>query len=449
MQNRISIQHISSYTIIHFIILVMAVIYLPACTPPASPNGLNSSIERVPSEEHIAIQKTTIHVLFIEQTGYQENDITNISNDFNQKNPGIEVLPDFVTYEALHDKIVTAAAKPGSYDVFLTDSIWLAEFANAGFIMDLTDHFNDEIKRNIWPAVLQAVTYHDKIYAMPWTSDMLMLYLNEDMLNSSGFKKPPTTWSELEEMGMAARDKKLLEYPFIEYFQQGEGLTIAFNYYLSSFGGRFFDAKNKPTFNSAEGQAALDFMVNGMKEKLYDPASLDSTYAETGKSFSQGSSAFVVNWSYLFNMVEDEQQSLVAGKIKVASLPGETSSVSTIFGGMTLAISADSQHPEEAWKFIQYLTRKDIQKRFAKKALPIWMSLYDDTDLIAEMPQLINTAKQSYLSMQNRPQVPFYSEATKIIAREIQAALKGSKSSEQALKDAEVEINNIAGQYPQ
>jgi ABC-type glycerol-3-phosphate transport system substrate-binding protein len=43
--------------------------------------------------------------------------------------------------------------------------------------------------------------------------------------------------------------------------------------------------------------------------------------------------------------------------------------------------------------------------------------------------------------------VPFYSETSEILAREVQAALTGAKTPEQALADAEAAVNEIRAQY--
>jgi multiple sugar transport system substrate-binding protein len=128
-------------------------------------------------------------------------------------------------------------------------------------------------------------------------------------------------------------------------------------------------------------------------------------------------------------------------------MPGEKVPSVTINGGMGLAVSSDSKNPDIAWDYILYLSNKDVQKRYAQNALPIWMSLFEDPDLVAMQPVMVEVSKEAYKYIQNRPLVPFYSETTKIIAREIQAALTEKKSPEQALTDAEAEINKVREQY--
>ena len=421
-----------------FVLLTLATIaMMTGCTPAASQ----------PKAATVA-QPITLHALFMKQAGYQESDIDSITQEFMAKNPNIKVEAEYVTYEALHDKIVTAAAsKAGTYDVVLIDCIWPAEFAAASFVTDVTDKVTPEMRSDIWPGALQAVTYKNRLYAMPWLNDVLYLYYNEDMLKAAGYTAPPKTWTELNQMSMAAKNKGIVKYPFIEYFQQDEGLTIAYAYYLAAFGGTFFDANNNPAFNSPEGKAALDYMVNGMKSGMYNPSSLESTYEEVRLAFEQGNSLFSVNWTYQYNLANDPKDSKIAGKAKIALMPGEKGPSVTINGGMGLSIMADSKYPEQAWQYILYLSSKDVQKKYAASALPIWMSLFSDPDLIKSQPVLVPISQEQYKYISNRPIIPFYSEASKIMSRELQLALTGKETSEQALTNAETDIQAVHAKY--
>ncbi|MFN3981258.1 MAG: extracellular solute-binding protein [Caldilinea sp.] len=420
---------------------------LAACAAPvAAPTG-------APAPDGA---KTVLRALFMQQAGYQQSDIEAITQEFEAQNPDVDVQLDFVAYEALHDKIITSAASgAGGYDVVLMDCIWPAEFASAEFILDVTDRISEDMKADIWPGALEAVQWQGRLYGMPWLNDVLYLYYNRAMLEQAGFTQPPKTWSELREMGMAAKNQGLVEYPFIEYFQQEEGLTIAFAYYLFAFGGAFFDEEGKPMFNSPEGLAALNFMVSGLQDGLINPASLESTYEEVRRTFSQGASLFSVNWAYQLNLANDPAESQIVGDAIVTLMPGEQETSATINGGMGLAIMKASQNPDKAWEYIQFLSSKDVQKRYAQNALPIWKSLFDDPALLEAQPAVaqeqdfVNVSKQQYAFLRNRPIVPYYSETSEIIAREVQAALTGAKTSAQALADAESEILKVRQQYIQ
>jgi multiple sugar transport system substrate-binding protein len=420
---------------------------LSACAPAATQAPAPAASE-APAATEAPAEKVVIRGLFMKQAGYQESDIEGITAEFEQKNPNIDVQTEYVSYEALHDKIVTSsAAKSGAYDVVLVDCIWPAEFAQAGFVLDVTDKVTEAQRKDIWSGALEAATYKGRLYGMPWLNDVLYLYYNEEMLKAAGFENPPKTWAELQQMGQAAVDKGLVKYPFIEYFKQEEGLTIAYAYYLPAFGGKFFDENNKPAFNSPEGLAALKFMVDGMNNGMYNPASLESTYEEVRRTFSQGEALFSVNWTYQLNLANDPAESKIPGKARLAVMPGEVAASATVNGGMALSITSDSNHPEEAWEYIKYLSSPEVQKRYAKNALPIWISTFSDPEIVALQPELLEISAEQYKYIINRPLVPFYSETSKIMSRELQAALTGGKTPEQALADAEAEVLKIAEQY--
>jgi multiple sugar transport system substrate-binding protein len=183
-----------------------------------------------------------------------------------------------------------------------------------------------------------------------------------------------------------------------------------------------------------------------MNDGMYNPASLESTYEEVRRAFSQGNALFSVNWTYQLNLANDPAESQIVGNAIVALMPGQAEPSATINGGMGLAIMADSKHPEEAWNYIQYLASKDVQLRYAQNALPIWISLFDDPKLQETQPEVakeqnfVEISKEQYKYLRNRPIVPFYSETSEIVAREVQAALTGSKTAEQALADAETAV---------
>ena len=89
------------------------------------------------------------------ETGWiSGKEIRDMTDEFLKQNPDIEVKLSFVSYEELHDKIVVSAASGVStYDVILVDCIWPAEFAGAGWLLDVTDRLPEEDRADIFPEV--------------------------------------------------------------------------------------------------------------------------------------------------------------------------------------------------------------------------------------------------------------------------------------------------------
>ncbi len=120
----------------------------------------------------------TIRVLAMEQAGPTVDEMNAIVAEFNKANPEIKVEIEYVAYDALHDKITTAmASNPPAYDVFLVDDIWYAEFAKAGYVLDVTDRITKDMQDKIFPAAWDITTVDGKTYGMPWLLDQKYFYL--------------------------------------------------------------------------------------------------------------------------------------------------------------------------------------------------------------------------------------------------------------------------------
>ncbi len=386
--------------------------------------------------------------IYMNQAGYQMEDIEQMAADYEAAHPGIDVQIEYVAYDALHDKIVTAGASgAGTYDFVLLDCIWPAEFSEAGFLLDLTDYISEEEKADYWSGALQAMEYKGRIWGLPQLMDNHWFFYNTEMLAEAGFDHPPRTWSELREMALVAKEKGICEYPFIGGYSQSETLVCNFSFMLSAFGGSFFDEDNMPTFNSPEGVAALTYMVNGLNEGWINPASLESYDEDIRRIFSSGEAMFSVNWIYQLALANDPAESNIAGNAALAMVPGEVMESACLNGGMGLGIMASSKHPDETYDFIKYISSPEVEVEYAQRAFPVWKSVFDDPRVKEAQPDAYELSVDQFNYIVNRPIVPFYTETSRILARETQAALLGMKTPQQALDDAAAEIIEVRAEF--
>jgi len=396
-----------------------------------------------------ALGKVAISGLFMKQAGYQESDIRAMTDEFLKQNPDIEVNLSFVAYEELHDKIVVAAASgAGTYDVILLDCIWPAEFAEAGWLLDVTDRLSEEDRADIFPEVLSSVTYKGRLYGMPWLNDWEYFFYNKKMLEDVG-ANPPTYWPEVIDISKKLKEAGIVTYPIIDAWGQGEAVVIQWLQYAVGMGGKLFDENGNPIMNQGAPLKALEFMVDNMKAGYFNPACVESFYEEVRRVFSSGQAAFGLNWTYMYNLANDPQESQIAGNAVLTLIPGfsEGRRSATCNGGMGLSIMKTSKYPDEAWKYVTYLASREVQKKYSQNALPIWKSLYDDPELIAQQPELIRVAKEQIRYVFDRPQVPWYSQFSLIMSEELQAALTGAKTPQQAMDDAVSRAKEVMERY--
>jgi multiple sugar transport system substrate-binding protein len=387
----------------------------------------------------------TLNALFMKQAAYSDTDVKNMTEQFQKQNPNIKVNLTFVAYEALHDKIV-AAAPAGTYDTVLVDVIWPAEFASKKMIVDITDRFPESERSRIFDGALKTTEYQGSYYGVPWILDTKYFFYNKEMLEEAGVA-PPDTWDAVVEAAQALKSQGVVEYPLVWSWAQAEALMCDYATLLGAYGGQFFDEGGKPAFNTGGGLQALEFMRMTLDEKLSNPASTESLEEDVRRIISQGEAAMALNWTYMFALANDPNESQVAGQIEIAHTPRGPAGAPGVNGSMGIAVSNGSQNQDEAWKFIQFMTSQKVQNQYAKLSLPIWKSSYEEEEVVEALPQVVPVAKEQLNDMILRPIVPQYNEVSQDLQVEIQRALTGDKTPKQALDDAASSVESATQGY--
>ena len=394
-----------------------------------------------------------IHVVTMDQAGMTTEEMDEIIARFEEANPGVTIDMTYVSYDALHDLLVTSiSSDPPAFDVVLIDEIWFPEFAEAGWLMDISDRITDEMREGIFPSLWAIVTVNDKVYGMPWLLDMKFFYYNTRMLEEAGFDAPPATWEELAEQARVMKEKGIVEYPFVQSWAQAEAAICDWVAFLYGNGGEFLDENGEPAFNGPEGVGALQWMVDMVNEGLVNPASLTYLEEDVRSVFSQGKAAFATYWLYMYDLTQDPNESQVVGEVGIGIIPvfesvyPERKSASSS-GSMAFGIASGSENADEAWAFLEYLTSEPIQIEYSAHQLPIWMSAYESEELIALNPVTVPVFAEQMQWVFTRPRVPYYNEASRALQVALQEALSGKATPQEALDEAADTIREIAAEY--
>ena len=383
-------------------------------------------------------EDVTLNAIFMKQAAYSEDDTKAMAKAFEEANPGLKVNLEFVPYEALHDKIVAAqGAGSSGYDVVLFDVIWPPEFATKGFLQDVTARVPKGDRDKVFDGAWTTVDYDGKIWGMPWILDTKYLFYNEDMLKQAGISAPPKTFEELAEQAKIIKDKGIAKYPIVWSWSQAEALICDYTSMVGGAKGSFMQ-DGKLSFDTGGSVEAVNYMKKTLDDGVTNPNSREYLEEDVRKVFSAGEAAFALNWTYMFNMANDPKESKVAGKVGIVPAPGfkGKAEASAINGSMGLGISTGSKHPDEAWKFITFMTSQETQNKYAKLSLPIWKSSYEDPAVTKGQEKLIDAAKVSLGVMFARPMTPSYPELSSILQKNIQQVLLGQASTDDAMTAA-------------
>jgi multiple sugar transport system substrate-binding protein len=418
------------------VLLVASACSSSATTAPAASAGAASG----------AVDTTTpmtLNVLLMQQAAYSASDIQAMDDAFTKQYPNITINPELVSYDSLHDKIVTAqVGGNGKYDVVLMDTPWPAELVTANIVSDITSKIPADFLSGVFDSAWTAAKYNGKTYGVPWINDTKFFFYNSDMFSKAGLTAAPKTWDEVEADAKAIKAAGIVKYPITASWKQAEAVICDWTQLAAAFGGSdFVDANGKALFNQGGGLAALTFMKKLLDEGLVDPASLSQTEDDVNSVVSAGQAAMALNWTYGLSVMNDPSKSTVAGKIKVAPSPGEGSvTTSGVNGGMSLAVTTTTKHPNEALAYALFMASEKSQEMDVANALPMWKASFDDPNVTKNNPDLFAAAKIEFAGLVARPVVPYYTKLSNALQDAIQQALLGKKTPQQALDDVAAQL---------
>jgi multiple sugar transport system substrate-binding protein len=427
-------------------LVAAAAVGLAACSGAASPSPSSGGGGSGGSSATPATQPVTLNTIWMKQAAYSDDDVKAMIKAFTDKNPNITVNAEFVQYEALHDKIVTAQVTGnGQYDTVLIDTPWPAEFADAQIVSDITDKIPADFKSGVFDSAWTAASYKGKVWGVPWINDTKFFFYNKKMLADAGVTTVPKTWDDVIAAAKAIKAKGIVQYPLVWSWTQAEAVICDWTELAGVMGGaNFVDDSGKATFNTGGGLAALQFMKQTLDLGLTNPASLGFVEDDVNKTIGAGQAAMGLNWTYGYNVLNDPKQSKVAGDIAVAAAPGTSSTPTAgVNGGMSIAVTTKSQHPTEALQLALWMASQPMQEKYDENTFPMWKGSFDKTDLTSKAPDFWAAAKNAFGGLVARPIVPYYTKLSSALQVAIQEALKGSKTPQQALDEVAAKLPDL------
>lgn len=384
-------------------------------------------------------QVTLIYARGLDTTGATEK----LVEAFEEKHPHIKV--EFREMPAdtgeSHDQYVTLLSSQSSeIDVFDVDVIWPAEFAQANYVLEL-DRFIDRDGIDMdayFPGTVAAGNFNGKQWAMPKFTDAGVFYYRTDIVDT-----PPATWDELIEMASELQGQEGTEFGYIMQAAQYEGLITNAIEYIASYGGQIIDENNNVVVNSPETIKAIEKMQEIVNSDFVPDNILNFQEVETENAFIEGKSVFARNWPYMQASSANEEKSKVVGNVAVTTLPAGDAGVASALGGWMGAINRYTEHPEEAWEFLKFMTGPEGQKITAiyGGSAPTLKDLYDDEEVKNSGPLFSNPAFVDTLeSAVPRPVSPIYPKVSDIMQIEISKALTGDQTAEEAAKNMQEKI---------
>jgi multiple sugar transport system substrate-binding protein len=304
------------------------------------------------------------------------------------------------------------AAHDDGMDLLHMDVVWTAEFAEAGWIRELTPQQGAAATKDILQPPIDTATWKDKLYGIPKHTNVQLLWYRKDLVPT-----PPKTFDEMMQMAQQLKDQgKTYEIGLTA--AQYEGYVVNINNLVTAYGGTIVnDDSTAPTIDDKTVQALTllhKLATSGLTSSSLSNAQEPEVFAD----LQNDRSAFSLNWPYVLSSMRKANPTMVdnLGYAPYPTVsPGEPPKVT--LGGMNYAISTYSTHPDEAFDAAMCMRSPEHQLKHALDAgnPPTNRTVYDKP----EMQQAYPMYQAMLTELENavpRPVSPVYQNISTVLS---------------------------------
>jgi multiple sugar transport system substrate-binding protein len=304
------------------------------------------------------------------------------------------------------------AAEDDGMDLLGMDVTWTAEFAEAGWIRELTPEQAEAATENTLQPPIDTAMWKDKLYGIPKHTNVQLLWYRKSLVPEA-----PKTWDDVLKEAQRLKDEGK---PHVIGFTgaQYEGYVVGFNTILASVGGTLVNEDStEPTVDEKTRetlQILADFADSGLASKSLSNSQEPEVFAQLQNS----EAAFAINWPYVLSAMKDADEK-IANDLGYTKLPvfKEGQEPRATLGGMNYAISKYSKHPEEAFDAGMCLRTPESQLQIALEAgePPVAPSVYADPEFQEAYPMGPEMLAELKTAVP-RPITPLYQNISTIVS---------------------------------
>ncbi|THV14978.1 ABC transporter substrate-binding protein [Rhizobium rhizophilum] len=366
----------------------------------------------------------------------------NLIKDFNALGNGITVEYRQIQFDDVVSEAMRAYSTGQAPDIIAIDNPEHALFASRGAFLDLSDKIaaSDVVKPdNYYPGPLKSVMWDGKYFGIPKATNTIALYYNKDMFTAAGLdpNKPPQTWAELVETARKLTDPSKNIYGLTFSAKANEEGTFQFLPWAQMGGGSY------DKVNSEGAVKALETWKTIIDEKLASPDTLTRSQWDSTGTFNSGNAAMAISGPWELDRMLKEAK--FDWGVALLPVPQEGAQRSSAMGDFNWAIFSNTEHPDEAFKVLEYFVSQDDRmfKDFGQLPPRSDITIPPTGEALKDAGLKVFIEQLQYA--QPRGPHPEWPKISKAIQDAIQGALTGQMSPKEALDQAAEKISAVLG----
>jgi multiple sugar transport system substrate-binding protein len=368
---------------------------------------------------------------------------------------GVEVEIAEFPYDNLFEKeLIDLSSATGAYDLIMLDDPWFPRFAAGEMLTDLAPLYEKRGQTGPDPDFVESsirLCRHPyetgRLYALPYVGNSQLFFYRKDLFEKHRLKAPET-WNDVLNAATVIGERETNAAPgggrvygYVMRAAQGNAVVADFLPIFWAFGAEMFDSNGSPTLNSAEGIAALRFMLELGKHAPPGYVSFNAT--EVSAHLLQGTAAMSINWPAWISSFTDPAKSKVGSSMAISTMPAASRPGRAEIGNWLIAIPRGSSNAEQAFDFLLWATGVERMKKSALAGNPpTRRSVFSDPEMVAKFASY-PVQLRSLETSRPRPRTPLWNEIENAFGIFLSKAASGELTPEEAMNRANDEIAKI------
>ncbi|MBV2365584.1 ABC transporter substrate-binding protein [Streptomonospora nanhaiensis] len=293
---------------------------------------------------------------------------------FEQAHPNIRVEGEYTDWESYWDRLATNTAANDAPDIITQEERYLREYADRGALLDLNEVGEQLDTSQLDELVMPGGELDGGLFGVPTGVNAFTIMADPQAFEEAGVEMPDDenwTWEEYVETAVAiseGSDGEIIGSQTPAFNEQ------SFQIFARQRGEQLYDENGELAFDAATMTEYWELMQR-LHEEGGAPGAAESVEYESGgpdlSVLATNEGAMAAFWTNQLGAMAE-----TAGRdLELLRFPGEAESeqAGTFFKpAMFYSISAETEHPEEAALFVDYLLndREAAELILADRGLP-------------------------------------------------------------------------------
>jgi len=362
---------------------------------------------------------------------------------FEAEHPGVKVNTQYIPWTHLDEKLTISFAGGVAPDVFQVGAEYVGGLAYRGMAEPLDERVEKwGAKDDFFPASWNTCVYQGRAYGLPYLSAPRVLLYRKDLLRKAGFDQPPDTWEQLAAaaQAMTVRRGSVTDLA-------GMNLPVSWQVFVEFLwenGGQVFNEEGtRSTLDRPEAVEALQFYCDLYhKYQVCPTAGMPVAGGGVPVFASKRAAMEIMNQFGIYNVRKYAPDLLPV--VGIAPTPRRKQRVISVYTDW-LAMSPQSKHKDLAWELMVFLMEPDNLAAYNATLffIPPRRSAVRAAGFMRENPEL-----QKFVSLMDEygrslPAIPEWFEIRTGLQSAVSAAVYGTKTPEQALRDYSRELDEL------